>query len=122
MGEGHFFTTVIAYQLVQVIRARVHQAGERVSWTTLRGILEGHQSHSSEAISPKRQPVGINRRTMTMTTTFGHQLIAGQHRIKPGHFLRRQEPLYRLHPVAPRVPAGAGVVAAVSPKLSHAHH
>ena len=29
------------------------------------------QSHSSEAISPKRQPVSINRRTMA--TTFGHQ-------------------------------------------------
>ena len=43
IGEGHLFITVIAYQLVQVISARVHQAGERASWTTLRGILEGQQ-------------------------------------------------------------------------------
>ena len=40
---GHLFITVIAYQLVQVIRTRLRQAGENASWTTLRRILEGQQ-------------------------------------------------------------------------------
>ena len=42
-AEGHLFITVIAYQLVQVIRTRRRQAGENASWTTLRRILEGQQ-------------------------------------------------------------------------------
>ena len=42
-ADGHLFLTVIAYQLVQVIRTRVRQAGENASWTTLRRILEGQQ-------------------------------------------------------------------------------
>lgn len=42
-AEGHLFITVIAYQLVQVIRTRLRQAGEQASWTTLRRILEGQQ-------------------------------------------------------------------------------
>ena len=42
-AEGHLFITVIAYQLVQVIRTRLRQTGEYASWTTLRRILEGQQ-------------------------------------------------------------------------------
>ena len=42
-AEGHLFITVIAYQLVQVIRQRLRQTGETASWDTLRRILEGHQ-------------------------------------------------------------------------------
>ena len=42
-ADGHLFVTVIAYQLVQVIRTRLRQAGENASWTTLRRILEGQQ-------------------------------------------------------------------------------
>ena len=42
-ADGHLFITVIAYQLVQVIRTRLPQAGENASWTTLRRILEGQQ-------------------------------------------------------------------------------
>ncbi len=37
------FLTVIAYQLVQVIRKRLKQRGNSSSWTTLRRILEGQQ-------------------------------------------------------------------------------
>ena len=40
-SEGHLFLTVIAYQLVQVIRKRLKQRGEVSSWTTLRRILVG---------------------------------------------------------------------------------
>ena len=42
-AEGHLFITVVAYQAVQVIRRRLAAAGERASWTTLRGILGGQQ-------------------------------------------------------------------------------
>ena len=42
-AEGHLFITVLACQLVQVIRRRLRQGGEHASWNTLRGILEGHQ-------------------------------------------------------------------------------
>ena len=42
-AEGHLFITVIAYQLVQVIRTRLKHTGEHASWTTLRRILAGQQ-------------------------------------------------------------------------------
>ena len=42
-AEGHLFITVIAYQLVQMIRRRLRQTGQCASWTTLRRILEGQQ-------------------------------------------------------------------------------
>ncbi len=42
-AEGHLFITVIAYQLVQVIRRRLRQTGQCARWTTLRRILEGQQ-------------------------------------------------------------------------------
>ena len=41
--EGHLFITVIAYQLVQVIRRRLRQHGQHESWTLLRRILNGQQ-------------------------------------------------------------------------------
>ncbi len=37
------FITVIAYQLVQVIRTHLRAHGEHASWTTLRRILDGQQ-------------------------------------------------------------------------------
>ena len=40
-AEGHLFVTVIAYQLVQVIRRRLAARGEHASWTALRRILGG---------------------------------------------------------------------------------
>ena len=42
-ADGHLFITVIAYQLVQVIRRRLRESGETASWTTLRRVLEGQQ-------------------------------------------------------------------------------
>ena len=42
-ADGHLFLTVIAYQLVQVIRTRLRAHGEHASWSTLRRILEGQQ-------------------------------------------------------------------------------
>ena len=40
-AEGHLFITVVAYQLVQLIRARLRARRHHSSWTTLRRILEG---------------------------------------------------------------------------------
>ncbi len=46
-AEGHLFITVIAYQLVQVIRRRLAAHGDEscrnASWTTLRRILGARQ-------------------------------------------------------------------------------
>ena len=46
-AEGHLFITVIAYQLVQVIRKRLAERGPRscrsARWTTLRRTLAGRQ-------------------------------------------------------------------------------
>ena len=42
-ADGHLFITVIAYQLVQVIRTRLRAHGEHARWTTLRRVLEGQQ-------------------------------------------------------------------------------
>ena len=42
-AEGHLFISVIAYQLVQVIRRRLREAGEHASWNTIRRTLEGQQ-------------------------------------------------------------------------------
>ena len=42
-ADGHLFITVSAYQLVQVLRTRLRQAGENSSWTTLRRTLEAQQ-------------------------------------------------------------------------------
>ncbi len=39
-AEGHLFITVIACQLVQVMRTRLRSNGLRSSWTTLRRILQ----------------------------------------------------------------------------------
>ena len=42
-SNGHLFITVLAYQLVQVIRRRLGEQGEHSSWQTLRTILGGQQ-------------------------------------------------------------------------------
>ena len=42
-AEGHLLISVIACQLVQVIRRRLRQTGRCASWTTLRRTLEGQQ-------------------------------------------------------------------------------
>ena len=42
-SKGHLFITVLAYQLVQLIRRRLRAQGEHGSWPTLRSILAGQQ-------------------------------------------------------------------------------
>ena len=40
---GDLFITVIAYQLVQVIRNRLRETGRHDDWEVIRRTLEGHQ-------------------------------------------------------------------------------
>ena len=61
-ADGHLFLTVIAYQLVQVIRTRLRAHGEHASWSTLRRILEGQQ----RVTATFRRPDG---RTLHVRTT-----------------------------------------------------
>ena len=61
-ADGHLFLTVIAYQLVQVIRSRLRAHGEHASWATLRRILEGQQ----RVTATFRRPDG---RTLHVRTT-----------------------------------------------------
>ena len=42
-ADGHLFITMIASQLVRVLRIRLRHAGDYASWTTFRRILEGQQ-------------------------------------------------------------------------------
>ena len=42
-SKAHLFITVLAYQLVQLIRRRLRTQGEHGSWPTLRSILAGQQ-------------------------------------------------------------------------------
>lgn len=42
-SNGHLFITVLAYQLVQVIRRRLREQRENRSWSSLREILAGQQ-------------------------------------------------------------------------------
>ena len=42
-SKGHLFITVLAYQLVQVIRRRLGEQGQRASWHTVRSVLAGQQ-------------------------------------------------------------------------------
>ena len=42
-SKGHLFITVLAYQLVQLIRRRLRERGEHACWGTLRSILAAQQ-------------------------------------------------------------------------------
>jgi transposase len=41
--DGHLFITVLAYQLVQIIRKRLAEKGLHARWHTLRNLLNGQQ-------------------------------------------------------------------------------
>ena len=64
-AHGHLFITVIAYQLVQVIRTRLRAHGEHASWTTLRRILEGQQRVTATFRRPDARAHGHASRTRT---------------------------------------------------------
>ena len=62
-ADGHLFITVIAYQLVQVIRTRLRAHGEHASWTTLRRILEGQQRVTATFRRPDRRTLHVRTAT-----------------------------------------------------------
>ena len=62
-ADGHLFITVIAYQLVQLIRTRLRAHGEHAGWTTLRRILEGQQ----RVTATFRRPDGCTLHVRTAT-------------------------------------------------------
>ena len=62
-ADGHLFITVIAYQLVQVIRTRRRAHGEHASWTTLRRTLEGQQRVTATFRRPDRHTLHVRTAT-----------------------------------------------------------
>ena len=62
-AEGHLFITVIAYQLVQVLRRRLREAGERASWNTLRRLLEGQQRVTATFRRADRRTLHVRKAT-----------------------------------------------------------
>ena len=68
-ADGHLFITVIAYQLVQVIRTRLRARGEHASWTTLRGILAGQQRVTATFRRPDGRTLHVRTTTQARTRT-----------------------------------------------------
>ena len=66
-AEGHLFITVIAYQLVQVIRRRLAERGDgpirSASWTTLRRILGGRQRVTATFKRADRRTLHVRKAT-----------------------------------------------------------
>ena len=62
-ADGHLFITVIAYQLVQVIRTRLREHGNAAGWTTLRRILEGQQRVTATFRRPDERTLHVRTAT-----------------------------------------------------------
>ncbi len=62
-ADGHLFISVIAYQLVQVIRTRLRQYDDNSSWTTLRRILEGQQRVTATFRRPDDRTLHVPKAT-----------------------------------------------------------
>ena len=66
-ADGHLFITVIAYQLVQIIRTRLGARGDHSSWTTLRRILEGQQRVTATFSRPDGRVLHVRQATQPET-------------------------------------------------------
>ncbi len=62
-ADGHLFITVLAYQLVQVIRRRLHAHGEHASWRSLRHTLEGQQRITATFRRPDGRVLHVRKAT-----------------------------------------------------------
>ncbi len=62
-ADGRLFITVIAYQLVQVIRTRLREHGNAAGWTTLRRILEGQQRVTATFRRPDERTLHVRTAT-----------------------------------------------------------
>ena len=63
-SDGHLFITVLAYQVVQVIRRKLRSNGIHESWTSLRRIFEGQQRVT--AVFRQRNGKTLNVRKATL--------------------------------------------------------
>ena len=82
-ADGHLFITVIAYQLVQLIRTRLRAHGEHASWTALRRILEGQQRVTAHLPASRWTHPPRAHRHASRTRTAGH-LRRARHRPAAG--------------------------------------
>ncbi len=62
-ADGHLCLTVIAYQLVQVLRTRLREHRAHASWTSLRHLLDGQQRGTTTF----RRPAGRTLHVRTAT-------------------------------------------------------
>lgn len=62
-SDGHLFITVLAYQLVQVIRRRLREHGEHASWRSLRHTLEGQQRITATFRRPDGRALHVRKAT-----------------------------------------------------------
>ena len=67
-ADGHLLLTVIAYQLVQLIRSRLRAHGEHASWTTLRRTLEGQQRVTATFRRPDGRTLHVRTATCAEPT------------------------------------------------------
>ena len=72
-ADGHLFITVIAYQLVQVIRTRLRAHGEHASWTTLRCILKGQQRVTATFRRPDGRTLHVRSAAPAREPHAGHR-------------------------------------------------
>ena len=71
-SNGHLFITVLAYQLVQVIRRRLGEQGEHSSCQTLRSILGSQQRVTCNFAAMKAAPCTCARRRVRSPTRARH--------------------------------------------------
>lgn len=61
--EGHLFITVLAYQLVQVIRRQLKSHGNKLGWTSLRNILSVQQRVTASFTQRDGRTLNIRKAT-----------------------------------------------------------
>ncbi len=85
-ADGHLFITVIAYQLVQVIRTRLRARREHARWTTLRRVLEGQQRVTATFRRPDGRTLHVRTPRKTARAMRVHQ--GGRRAASPGRLGR----------------------------------
>jgi len=63
-GDGHLFITVLAYQVVQIIRRKLRSNGIHESWTSLRRIFEGQQRITAVFRQKKGRTLNVRKATV----------------------------------------------------------
>ena len=63
-SDGHLFITVLAYQVVQVIRRKLRSNGIHESWISLRRIFEGQQRVTAVFRQKKSKTLNVRKATI----------------------------------------------------------